>query len=733
MRRANVVGPVLLVLSVLGLAADAAAGWEEELAFPDAAAVSRHVKAAEGSPAARFFAPGTVELAAPFSTFRGSRVKWWFDIHADLRLAKGLSFEFMCTDSRPFSSFSIYVNSGGEGCYTGTFESGEDGKWTKVFLPKSAFPRNEDEVFGWSKVWRMSIAGWRNGTSDSVIRIRDIRPVFCRPDVVVLRSDASCQARREKDYVLTSARMTAFMEGVGLEVAEISDLELDDAVLEGVRFVVLPWNPVLPEGTDAALRRFIARGGKVLACYSLAPSLQKALGLRSLGFESQAALKKDGRKPVAGILRKGAGLPGQPGFVRQTSACWIRTELTGAGEVLATWGDADRGALPVDCLFRTPAGCYLAHVWKGEDDAALQLMHAILADAVPSWKARLDARVAEIAEERRAEAAWVAAQKSVTGEWRAFSCHDARGAMNGQWSWDRTVGFLKENGVNAMEPNVAWADGIFADEAHEALAACRKHGVQCSFWKVSWRPHSSRRRPAPGRTQVSVGGKARDGWLCPTDPANLSSEIDMHVELAKMRPDILSLDYVRYPDRDSCFCDGCLAAFERTYALKVADWPKDIRKNKELARKWTEFRCSNITALIRGVAHRVRKECPGVKIRIAVFSNPDSSPEQIGQDWAAWCREGLLDFIDPMNYTDSAAAQRRLLERQKEAVAGTGVKIYPTLGVSTLKTLGHDAKIVSEQINAVRAAGLDGYSVFQLDARGIEVLPELRKGVFRDR
>ena len=103
----------------------------------------------------------------------------------------------------------------------------------------------------------------------------------------------------------------------------------------------------------------------------------------------------------------------------------------------------------------------------------------------------------------------------------------------------------------------------------------------------------------------------------------------------------------------------------------------------------------------------------------------------VGQDWVAWCKEGLIDVISPMNYYtgDSIFAFKGLVRSQVDALRGTNVKVYPGIGVSCWKTTGHDARRACEQIEAIREAGLGGFGVFELDSRGIAVLPELKRGI----
>ena len=399
--------------------------------------------------------------------------------------------------------------------------------------------------------------------------------------------------------------------------------------------------------------------------------------------------------------------------------------------MLAVWEEKDGGRKKHPALIKTPAGFFMAHVWKNVGPEGRALMKSILLDVNPAWRSDVESAEKVFAEEMRKEAQWVASRRPKEGEWRGIGCHNPEGPSG--YTWDEAARIVKENGFTALLPNVAATGKIYRKEASECLQACRKYGLECWFWKVCLHPHRKRETVFPGRCQVKFDGTELKRWMCPADPRNIASEVDEFVELAKMGPYGISIDYARYPwGLDNCYCAGCREAFERKFSLKVADWPRDIRKNKDLADKWTDFRCDTVTSFLREIARRVRKECPGVKIKTSCFHHEvEEARRMVGQDWVAWCKEGLIDVISPMNYYtgDSIFAFKGLVRSQVDALRGTNVKVYPGIGVSCWKTAGHDARRACEQIEAIREAGLGGFGVFELDSRGIAVLPELKRGI----
>ena len=195
--------------------------------------------------------------------------------------------------------------------------------------------------------------------------------------------------------------------------------------------------------------------------------------------------------------------------------------------------------------------------------------------------------------------------------------------------------------------------------------------------------------------------------------------------------DGVHLDYIRYPDESHCFCSGCRTRFEAQYALSLTNWPAQVRQDPDVKAKWREFRITNITALVKGVATRIHKDMPGVKVSAAVFQNPETNPGAIGQDWADWCRAGYLDFVCPMDYNyDSPVAFKGVVFAQKRALAGVGAKtlLRPGIGLNCWPDRACDIRMAVGEILAVREAGLDGFCFFDLGARAEAVLPVLRTG-----
>ena len=717
-------------------------------ALTNAAALKEIVHSGEATPPAALPVPGVLELDVDFTGAKPPiRMNWDLKFPCDLRLCPGIQFDFYCEDLSQFSHFSCYFRSG-DGWYHGSFAPEEDG-WQRVTVTK-AQAGVEGSTDGWGAVRALRISGWRAGTGRTRCAIANVAVIGGNADVAVVYADSLAVkgGGEAKSYLTFAANIATSLRALGLDPVVVADRDLTPDILKRMKGVILPYNPKVPEPQVRLLMDYVSAGGRLLACYVQPKAVLDLLGIRLAASRRPG---DDGGPSIGGFLRVGKGLEGQPDFSPQAS--WmtqvpVRQEGT---EVLAEWADGRRNTLGIPALVRTNRGLYMSHVWLGGvEGAPAALMRALAIDLSPALEEKIAAN--ESAAQRRAEEqrAWLAKCPSKKGEHRAFWCHSARG-LGGDRDWDASVKYLKDNGFNTILPNLCWGGVAFypsqvlpvspdvatkGDAFVQCRDACRKYGVKMHVWKVCWNmgSHTAQsvvdQMQADGRTQVDAKGKGNPRWLCPSHPDNQKLEIEAMVELAKMKPDGIHFDYIRYPSSENCFCAGCRERFEALVGTSVTNWPGDVRGDGPLNRKWRDFRADNITRVVRTVATRVRAEAPGVQISAALFRNPVSDRETVGQDWPRWCREGWLDFACNMDYVDSSAMFRSQVKAQTAAVGK--VRLYPGIGLSCWQNDGMDGVKLAKQIQVARDLGLGGFTVFNFDRRAERVLPLMRTGVTRE-
>jgi len=420
------------------------------------------------------------------------------------------------------------------------------------------------------------------------------------------------------------------------------------------------------------------------------------------------------------------------------------------------WSDAARGTLdrigrfgPYDGYESARQG--IAHLDADRANAALALADQGRRQGLSFLsEGKFTAAIAAAAESRQALLdAYCLSQQPLPAEHRAFWCHSAFGVAG--MDWDEAAKRLADNGFTAILPNMLWSGVAFypsdvlpaykelqekGDQIAQCVAACRRYGVRCHVWKVNYNMGWATDRAfvekmrSLGRVQVGYDGSVNERWLCPSHPENQRLEIASMLEVAR-RYDVdgLHFDYIRYPDRDGCLCEGCRKRFEDMIGKKIDRWPADVREDSGLAQKWLDFRRRQITSVVAAVAAQARQIRPQIQISAAVFGNWPVDRDAVGQDWKLWCEKGYLDFVCPMDYFSSSATFERAVANQVQWAGA--VPCYPGIGLSVWKDPADIAKLI-EQIDITRRFKTGGFTIFNYGPREArEVLPLLGKGLTR--
>jgi uncharacterized lipoprotein YddW (UPF0748 family) len=341
--------------------------------------------------------------------------------------------------------------------------------------------------------------------------------------------------------------------------------------------------------------------------------------------------------------------------------------------------------------------------------------------------------------------AYLHVPQSPSREGRAFWNHSGAGVYPGDW--DRSMKLLHENGFNMVLPNMLWGGSAhypsdllprsgtfekYGDQIKACCEAAKKYDMEVHVWKVNFNLSNapkdlveSLRRE--GRTQVSVSGKPLD-WLCPSHPENRKLELASMLEVVGKYPVAgLHFDYIRYPSRESCYCDGCRHRFEEQSGHPVSQWPEECYSG---ARKeeYNAWRCKQITMLVESVSHEAKRLCPEVKISAAVFGSYPACRESVAQDWPEWVQAGLLDFVCPMDYTEQDSEFVSLVKNQMKLIDGR-IPLYPGVG-ATASNMSLSADRVVGQIHQARTLGASGFTIFNLDPKTAEsIVPFIGFGV----
>ena len=142
--------------------------------------------------------------------------------------------------------------------------------------------------------------------------------------------------------------------------------------------------------------------------------------------------------------------------------------------------------------------------------------------------------------------------------------------------------------------------------------------------------------------------------------------------------------------------------------------------------RWLDWRRDNITAVVKAVSEQARAIRPKIRLSAAVFSNWPSDRDGVGQDWKLWCEKGYLDFVCPMDYTESETGYDSWIRQQKTWAGPAG--LVPGIGITSSRTtLAPDATV--RQIEITRRHETQGFILFNYGEREArEIIPALGLG-----
>jgi uncharacterized lipoprotein YddW (UPF0748 family) len=337
--------------------------------------------------------------------------------------------------------------------------------------------------------------------------------------------------------------------------------------------------------------------------------------------------------------------------------------------------------------------------------------------------------------------AYLRSLKPVYPEFRAIWEHHATGPYPG--NWPGAIAALVTNGLTAVFPNMLWGGlahynsaflphstefSQYGDQITACVEAAHARGVQVHVWKVNWNLSGAPQNlidtlRAANRTQVTRTGAPVD-WLCPSHPDNLALETNSMLEVVRNYDvDGIHFDYIRYPNSDCCYCTGCWARFQSQTGRSVPYWPADVLAAGSLRTAFLDWRRSQITRLVETVYAGVKGLKPSVRVSAAVFPDPASAYDDVGQDWRRWVTNGIVDFLCPMDYTADLVGFADRVHDQLASVGGK-VPLYPGIGAFVLE---NDATLA--QLQVTREAGTGGFIVFELSpTSAASLLPAFSAG-----
>ncbi len=253
------------------------------------------------------------------------------------------------------------------------------------------------------------------------------------------------------------------------------------------------------------------------------------------------------------------------------------------------------------------------------------------------------------------------------------------------------------------------------------IEAAHKRGMQVHPWFVVNADGFSEFSPItaahPDWCMMDKNGK-RIAWLDPSCPEARQYIVSIVKEIAANYDiDGLSLDYLRYAETKTCYCDRCKTAFKAEFGIDAIE-ADNIKNGSWNWAKWRLWRYRQTNQLAREIRAALKEVKPDADMSAYVWGAQSyGTGWGICQDWKTWVKEGLLDWVNPMGYY-SIRSEYITAAKWNREMAGTELPMLVTMAV---RSRGDKAAAVARTTQQIRDAvdcGADGVVFFTLeDAR----------------
>jgi len=488
-----------------------------------------------------------LRFPCPFSRAQ-DRCYWDAKVALNLSRYSALSLWVKLDNPAAFKSCTLYFKSG-DGWYAHWFRVRRPG-WQQVLINRAAF-ETEGKPVGWHAVDGLRFSFWKAQDKDSAATVtmlagemQDI--VAVRGDLTIRKDAAEADAARRHCNAVVK-----WLAAEGLNVGVIDDTDVELGALSDYKLALFPYNPDVSDKEAEAIRKFIARGGKIILAYSLPEPIAHHVGLAGEHWQKE---KYHGQ--LKAIRFAADEPPGLPKEVVQDS--WNASIPHPAGaKVIGNWFDAEGRDTGLAAVTLHRNGAFIGHVLTAMDtERKAHLLLALMVELRPdlredvgrqmldgmgrmiemrTWedtvkfirdraqqsdRATRSTRYCAAAEKhlKKAEryrdfarfalpagrfgvvldnvragrlalrAAFCAAFPSKPDEFRGVWVHSALGVRG--MTWDEAVERLADHGFNAVVPNMLWAGrAYYPSKLLPAAPELEQHGDQIAACLAACRRH----------------------------------------------------------------------------------------------------------------------------------------------------------------------------------------------------------------------------------------------------
>ena len=190
--------------------------------------------------------------------------------------------------------------------------------------------------------------------------------------------------------------------------------------------------------------------------------------------------------------------------------------------------------------------------------------------------------------------------------------------------------------------------------------------------------------------------------------------------------DGIHLDYARFPLGQAFSYD---APTNEAFKKEFGESPLEVSRDagNMIWCEWVGWNARQVTTLVRQVRELVKKKSATLVLSAAVFPHPGLAAFEIGQDWEAWAKDGLVDVLCPMLYTNNHGLFRQYVARAV-SIAGGRIKVYAGIASVSSHNKNTPAGLAAEQAIALeeRADGIVVFSGYSLDRPSLDALAGAR-------
>jgi len=227
-------------------------------------------------------------------------------------------------------------------------------------------------------------------------------------------------------------------------------------------------------------------------------------------------------------------------------------------------------------------------------------------------------------------------------------------------------------------------------------------------------------------------------YTCPSNPQVKEHIRNCFLDVVRNYDvDGINFDFVRYPNRNYCYCNTCLSQFKQWMDKELSpdqiealsSSPERLAYVNAFPQKWDDFRRKQITELVGQIYRRAHAIKPGIVVSADVFPSYDDAYNNRFQDWKLWMKMGILDLLCPMIYTPDFDEWTK---EAKDAVdSANGRHVYLGIGAWQVDIEGSKRRIEKARELGAQGVSFFAYHSISKDGTDDEYMAKLKETVYQ--